>query len=69
MRKATHLRLAKLEARRRPAVGPVAQQEIDALVAAILADPEWAEQFSPELIGEPGPHAVAAVRTTMRADT
>ena len=71
MRNTAQRRLARLEARRPPVADPVDRREIDALVEAVLADPQWAERISPELIGEPGygPHAIAAVRAAMRADT
>lgn len=71
MRNAVHRRLARLEARRRPVSDHLSKAARDALVAAVLADPEWAEQISAELIGEPGygPHAVAAIRAATRADT
>ena len=61
MRNAVHRRLARLEARRRPVACPVDRRERDARVAAVLANPEWAEQICAKLIGQPGyaPRAVA----------
>ena len=71
MRNAVHRRLARLEARRRPVSDHRSKAARDAAIAMVLADPEWAEQISAELIGQPGyaPRAVAAVRAAMRADT
>ncbi|HEV7339935.1 MAG TPA: hypothetical protein VGO06_28465 [Bosea sp. (in: a-proteobacteria)] len=65
-------RIAKLEERRRPGVDRRTKAEIDAMVKAILSDPEQVAAMWAELLGtaieEERPHA-AALMAALRADT
>jgi hypothetical protein len=65
-------RIAWLEAHRRPAVDHRQKAEIDAMVEAILSDPEQVAAISAQLCGttieEERRHA-AAVMAALRADT
>jgi hypothetical protein len=66
------MRLAKLEARRRPSLNRRSKAERDQALALFMADPEWFHQIGVELLGGDYPGARqhhAAILAAWRADT